>query len=367
MARNNPENARIKRLYFGYLKEARRYSEASVDCAAKSIIRFEEQTGFRSFKKFHREQAVAFKRELDEELGARTGKPLSRATVHATLSSLRQFFMWLAGQPGFRRKISYSDADYFNLSDKDTAIAKARREQPVPTIEQVRRVLTLMPGVSDVERRNKAIIAFATLTGARDGALASFKLRNLAIADGVIHQDARSVKTKFSKTFSTAFFPVGDDFEKIARDWVDHLRDGLGWSEDDPLFPATKIVLGSNGGFEAAGLERRHWASADSIRAVFKEAFASAGLPYFRPHSFRHMLVRLGEKVCRSPEEFKAWSQNLGHEQVLTTFNSYGVISFGRQTDLIRALGEEDSGADAGLDEIERLLEEVRRIKRKAG
>lgn len=26
----------------------------------------------------------------------------------------------------------------------------------------------------------------------------------------------------------------------------------------------------------------------------------------------------LGEEVCNSPEEFKAWSQNLGHEQVLS-------------------------------------------------
>ena len=34
-------------------------------------------------------------------------------------------------------------------------------------------------------------------------------------------------------------------------------------------------------------------------------------------------LVRLGQEVCQSPEEFKAWSQNLGHEQVLTTFLNY--------------------------------------------
>jgi len=43
-------------------------------------------------------------------------------------------------------------------------------------------------------------------------------------------------------------------------------------------------------------------------------------LPYFNPHSFRNTLVRLGQEICRSPEEFKSWSQNLGHEKVLTTF-----------------------------------------------
>jgi len=47
MATNNPENERLKRRYFAYLKEARRYSEASVDAAAKALHRFESYTKFR--------------------------------------------------------------------------------------------------------------------------------------------------------------------------------------------------------------------------------------------------------------------------------------------------------------------------------
>jgi hypothetical protein len=35
---------------------------------------------------------------------------------------------------------------------------------------------------------------------------------------------------------------------------------------------------------------------------------------------FRKTLALLGGQCCRTPEEYKAWSQNLGHEQVLTTF-----------------------------------------------
>ena len=42
----------------------------------------------------------------------------------------------------------------------------------------------------------------------------------------------------------------------------------------------------------------------------------------------------------KSPEEWKAWSQNLGHEQVLTTFSSYGTVQAERQAELIRRLGE---------------------------
>jgi integrase/recombinase XerD len=87
-----------------------------------------------------------------------------------------------------------------------------------------------------------------------------------------------------------------------------------------------------------SGLERKHWGSAGPIRKIFRDAFAGAGLPYFNPHSFRKTLAQLGEKLCPTPEQFKAWSQNLGHEKVLTTFSSYGEVAADRQRDIIREL-----------------------------
>ena len=90
--------------------------------------------------------------------------------------------------------------------------------------------------------------------------------------------------------------------------------------------------------FEATGLKRAHWSSAARIRSVFRQAFTDAGLPYYNPHSFRHTLVRLGQVMCQTPEEFKAWSQNLGHENVLTTLTSYGPAAINRQGVIIKAL-----------------------------
>ncbi len=56
--------------------------------------------------------------------------------MHATLAHLKRFFQWQAGQPGYKSRLRYSDADYFNLSDKDTRVATARREKRFPTLEQ---------------------------------------------------------------------------------------------------------------------------------------------------------------------------------------------------------------------------------------
>ena len=92
--------------------------------------------------------------------------------------------------------------------------------------------------------------------------------------------------------------------------------------------------------FQVVGLTKEHWSSAATIRKVFKEAFLLAELPPFNPHSFRNTLAALGEKLCQSPEEFKAWSQNLGHEGVLTTFYSYGEVQEGRQSDIFKGFNK---------------------------
>jgi len=343
MAKHNATNTRIKRDYFQFLKEAKRRDEASIDAVAKALSRFEEANGHKDFKNFHPAQAVAFKRKLDGQLAQRSGKPLARATVHSTLSTLRAFFVWLADKPGYKSRLSYSDADYFNLAEKDVRIAKAVHHKPFPSLEQVHHVLSVMPCGTDIEKRNRALVAFALLTGARDGALSSFKLKHVDLAQCRVDQDARDVRTKASKTFSTWFFPVGGNAVEIVRDWCQHLRKALLWGDDDPLFPATKIGLSVGGGFAAVGLRRNGWASAGPIRDIFRAAFEAAGLPYHNPHSFRDTLVQLGERLCPSIEAFKAWSQNLGHEKVMTTLTSYGAVAPHRQAELIRGMASNQS------------------------
>ncbi len=339
MTTHNADNERIKRRYFAYLKEAKRYSEPTVDAVAKALARFEADTRHRDFKSFHFEQAIAFKRHLAEQKAQRSGEKLSKATLNATLAHVKRFFHWLAGQPGCKSRFQYSDADYFNLSQKEVRVATARREQVGPTLEQVKHVIGLMPANSDIERRDRALVAFTLLTGARDSAIASMKLKHVDLVAGRVDQDAREVKTKFSKTFTTFFFPVGDEIRPIVAEWVAYLREEMLWGDDDPLFPATRIALGTTRQFEAVGLARTHWSSAARIRVIFRDAFVNAGLPYFNPHSFRNTLVRHGQTVCRTPEDFKAWSQNLGHDKVMTTFSSYGQVESTRQGEIIRGLG----------------------------
>ncbi len=359
MPKHNAANTRIKREYFDWLKQAQRRDVGSIDAVAKALARFEEANGHKDFKAFHTRQAVAFKNKLDKQVSPRTGQPLSRATVHTTLSALRAFFVWLAAKPGYKSRISYADAEYFNLAEKEVRIAKAVRLKAFPTLDQVHHVLGTMQTRTEIELRNRALIAFALLTGARDGALASLKLKHVDLVQGNVDQDARDVRTKGSKTFTTWFFPVGGEALAIVQDWCAYLRNVLLWGDDDPLFPPTLIGLGKSGGFAPVGSRRECWHGAGPIRDIFRKAFEAAGLPYFNPHSFRDTLVQLGERLCSTPEEFKAWSQNLGHERVMTTLTSYGTVAPHRQAELIQGMAERrgSTSNDQMLAKIRALID----------
>ena len=252
------------------------------------------------------EQAVAFRRRLEDAQNERTGKPISKATALQILNALRAFFLWLAEQPGYCSRIRYSDADYFRLSEKDTRVAKATKARPVPTPEQIESVLECSPVATVIECRNRAIVAFTWLTGVRDGALVTLKLRLVDLAKQLVDQDPREVRTKNSKQLRTTFFGVGGSAQRIVEEWIAELRRDHLWGNDDPLFPATAIGRDSEQQFAAMGLARAHWATADAVQKIFKQLFEGAGLHGFNPHSFRHALAALAERTCRSPEDFKA-------------------------------------------------------------
>ncbi|MFN5997179.1 MAG: tyrosine recombinase XerC [Paracoccaceae bacterium] len=339
MARKiSEENERIKRRYLQFLGEAKRRDPATVDKAADAIVRFERGTGLRPFKRFHIDQAMKFKTQLSEAKNERTGKPLSKATIDSTLRTVKAFVLWLAGQDGYKSRISYSDAEYFNLNAKDSRVAHEERETPFPTMEQCRHAFALMPSATPLHCRDKALFAFLMITAARDGAIASLRLKHIDLVQGCVYQDARDVKTKAAKTFTTFFLPVDPVYREAFVDWVTFLRQDLLFGNDDALFPKQDIGH-VNRSFAVTGFARQPYASASAIREAIKSAFVAAGLPAFGPHSFRKTLVKWGDGYFTSREAFKAFSQNIGHDSEITTVGSYLKVSQERQAELMRRRG----------------------------
>jgi len=207
MKKYDPENERVRRDYTFFLEAANGKQNASIDAALRAIERFEVSTGRKPFRKFHIEQARSFRARLVDETG-KNGKPLSAATITTTLKHLRNFFLWLSREPGFRSALNANDANYFTPSDQDLRVATARRDKRVASLDEISRVLAAMPAESHIEKRDRALVAFTILSGGRDSAIASFRLKHIDLGARTVFQDGREVNTKRRKTFTSTFFPL---------------------------------------------------------------------------------------------------------------------------------------------------------------
>ncbi len=338
MSKRNPENERIKRAYMIFKSTSDQKDPKTLDKIAAAIFRYEEVTRFKSFKTFTLEDAKRYGDVIKKAKHFKTGKPLAYSTVDAEMRMVREFFKWLPWQKGYKSKLSPTDADYFNNSAKSGRIAHAQREIRSPSMEQCAHAFKSMPNATIIDRRNKAVFAFLMLTGARDGAIASLKLKHIDLVEGQIFQDPREVQTKNGNTFYTWFFPVADEYRECFEAWAIELREDHLLGPDDPLFPKPKIEIIKGVGFQATGLSSDGYSNAQFIRNLIKDTFVNAGLFPFVPHSFRKTLVKYGDQVCETREQFKAWSMNLGHAHIATTLGSYLQISVDRQGELIKAL-----------------------------
>lgn len=336
MAKRSSDNRRIKRKYLVWLQEARGLSDNSIDKSAAAISLYNDWLSGKDFRGFHAERARAFKRHLGTLRNDRNGAPLSSSTVNSTLRDLKAFFYWLADQAGYKSRISRADADYLTPDRKSENARRGSLWKPHPSPSQAQHVVDNMPGKSVIERRDRAFVAFLFLTGSREGAAISLQLGHVDLSHRCVQFDGRAVNTKFGKSFTTGFYPIGKRFEEILSDWIAELKQDHLFGTTDPLFPKTKIGVGPTRRFEAIGIDRAPWANASSAAKIFKQAFTSAGLPPFSPHRVRDTIAELAKDHCRTPEDYKAWSQNMGHEDVLTTFRSYGSVGPARQMELMQ-------------------------------
>ncbi len=339
--RPNEQKERVKRRFLEYRKHAKRLSDKSLDKELATLECFDVWNGRKDFARFHIEWAMGFRKHLEEAKSA-TGKPLGKSSTRAIMATMREFTLWLSQQDGFRNRIKPADADYFNLSRRDEAEARAAPARPAPSFKQAKRALALMPDKTARQMRDKAIFALLCLTGIRVSALISLRIRHIDLAEKSVTQNPREVATKFGARIDTFFAKGFEEAEVALSAWIEHLDDAELYGPDDPLFPATALPSAAKTRFKAEGFERRQWKSTEPARKIVNQAFKAANLPAFGPHAFRHMLARHVSKTCTSIAELVATAQNLGHTDVLTTLRSYGQISRERQ----RALITGESGDD---------------------
>lgn len=365
MAQTIYENETMKRHFFEQLKGARGFARSSIRTHAEAINQWEIFNKFEDFSSFNKSKAIAFTEWLgNRPAKTKTGK-ISLVTQSNYLRRIKKFFVWLADQPGYKSKVLKGDVDYLRLSKADAQVARAGTTKKMPTFDDAKKIIEGITGKSEIDMRDRALLSFALITGARIFAIVSLKMKSFDKTLKQIDQNpGDGIKTKNSKRILTTFFPIGwDDPEKYFMDWYNYLE-SKGFQPDDPIFPMTEgaIVSYKNNHIKET-VGQRGWTGTGAARKIFEKRCKSVGLPYFHPHSFRHLIVNILSKKRLTEEEKRAISMNLGHENVGTTFGSYGYGSMNGETavQIVQKLKDlQESGDGFSLSDQERaVLEKV--------
>lgn len=318
----NPANERLKLAWIEELEITK--AGSTIDQRLAALSQFEALTDHRDFIALDRES-------VDQYLKGLRGMPTSFRTKAAKVRHVRAFYDWMIMDERIKPKTARKAILALRLKDKEARAGRAQRTVKHPTLDEIERTIRTMPDGTAIERRNRALIAFTALSGARDGAIISMRLKHVRLAAREVEQHPDEVDTKASKLIQTWFFPVGDFIENEVVTYVAFLRNDLGFTDNDPLFPKPKMGHDASDQFSAVGLSKDRWTTAQPMRNIFRTAFTANGLRYYNPHSFRNTLMAIAYERKLDPLSLKAWSQNLGHEHLDTSFNSYGQLDANAQ------------------------------------
>ncbi|OGN14509.1 MAG: hypothetical protein A3G02_00380 [Candidatus Yanofskybacteria bacterium RIFCSPLOWO2_12_FULL_44_13b] len=367
------KNEQTKRRFYDYLKNSKGFSGKSIECYEKAIWLWEDFSHKADLGSFNQTLAESFKDWLKTKKKANSEETISLSYSYDMLRYLKVFFDWLSRQPGFKSKINQTAVDYLRLSRAEVKIATQPKSVGFPSLEEVKTVIENIKGDSEIEKRDKALISLILLTGARISAVKSLSMRCFDKSNLIIDQDpALGVETKFRKRIVSSLIPFSykeplDYFLK----WFDYLENKKGFKPENPIFPATKIENGKENMsyYNTGEVEPIFWKSSSSPRKIFEKRFEQAGVKHYHPHALRHLLVKEISKLPLTEEEKKAFSQSLGHENVGTTFGSYGYgkIEENRQTEIIRNIDyggqKKDIKYVIGPKDIEQIAELINKSK----
>lgn len=364
------KNELIKRRFFKYLKNSKGFSKETIECYEKAIWLWDDFSNKDDLSNFNKAVAESFKNWLKTKKKANSEKNISISYCYDILRYLKVFFEWLSKQSGYKSRINQTAIDYLNLSKAEARIATQPKNVKSPSLEEIKTVIENIEGKSEIERRDKALISLTFLTGARISAILMLPLKSFDREKLVIDQDPKlGVSTKFSKRIVSALIPfLYKEPLKYFLEWFDYLEKQKRFKSNDPLFPATKIDNGKENlsYYNTGKVEPIFWKSSSSPRKIFKKRFEQAGVKYYHPHTLRHLLVKEIAKLPLTEEQKKAISQNLGHENVGTTFGSYGYgrIEEERQIEIIRNIDfkgrNEKIKYHLDQEDIKQLLREMK-------
>lgn len=330
----NPVNEKLVR---DWILFAGKYDDKTKLAHLADIRRFEAFIGYKSLSETTTLDAGGYREKLTQgQRGAEDHAPLSASTIRHTASCLAGFFTWLVKH--VRQPNLEAVPSYFALRKALHQDLPQSEDRKYVSIETAEKALGLLPQETLLDRRNRAIFAFSYLAALRENALITLRLRHVDVDRKVIWHDGKELRAKNGKSFEIRWFNRTDAFAKVAMAWVAELQN-LGARSEDALFPSSTQLSAIPPAAVLSLRTRSAWepmATASAVDAVFKRASAMIGTK-ITPHSARHTIAALGDQICRTQAQRKAWSLNMGHNSTATTFGHYGRMTNTAKNEVLEA------------------------------
>ncbi|NIA31538.1 MAG: tyrosine-type recombinase/integrase, partial [Actinobacteria bacterium] len=306
----------------------------TVNHKERIIDEFVGHFGEKDIRTFNEKVAIDYKELLLKKTFR--GNPILKKTVNNMLATIRDFLVWITQQPGYRTNFNHSHILYLNLGRAVTrAIESSEEIKRIPSLEYVKSLIKSIDGKSEVDYRDRALIALTLLGGFRGGTLTSIRIKDINLADLTVTLDTldfASMKGDASNVVRLLVFKVW--LLEPVKFWLKYLVDELKYKTKDPFFPMTDVYANRDH-FTAEKVKPNFWKNTSAINGIFKDRAMSADLPYFHPHSFRRLNYTLARKYCTTMEELAAVSRNLGHVHIDTSDGYYGNIQLDTRLEIL--------------------------------
>ena len=203
------------------------------------------------------------------------------------------------------------------------------------------------------------MVAIAFLAALRADTVTSLRIKHLERKAQVVVQDAKYLRTKNGKSLRVRFFPLPEIFAAVVCDWKEELI-SLGFTGEDALFPEERFLV--ERGSSVLGGRVPVMASTYAI----SQAFEMASKPLEKqitPHAAKHCIGCLSLEFCKTPDEHKAWSMNMGHEseevtdQYKKNLRSYKNLSEERVVEIFEQFAQAgENESEIGADDRDLML-----------
>lgn len=306
-------------LYQRKLVERDGYSRKTVECQLRTIHLFQKFID-KPLSLINKDDVLNYKSWLQEH------RKIKISSVHSQMVYLKKYYSWFCTKPGYRSKIDSDAVEYFIINRAEKSMLNHKSEKAIPTLDDVLELHRSIKPNTEINLRNRAIIAIATTAGLREGALITLRKGNIDDDLFICQDPENGVKTKYSKKIWTLAFDFHQELTDSIREWKKKL-DEKKFSESDPFFPKfTQLVESDQNALFPFIKEatKSFLSNPNVVNQIFQRLCKKAGLKYFHPHSYRHRWAMMGFENSYNGTQIRALSESAGHEEITTLLKSYG-------------------------------------------